>query len=141
MTEESRSENLPPCDCDITEGYGGFFDWVEELDEDRKLALSQLADRFGDILDVDTESAVISYKGGVRRLVQDAIDSISQELKKDVPNLWNIMKISMNPLDTDFLFLEESSYSADQSLCFVDMLLGLDKGDRLFVGGIYRYHY
>ena len=145
-TEEDREEYAPCSDCDVQEGDGAFFDWVEGLmdekhAEDRKRALSQLANQLGDILDVDTESAVLTYKGGVDKYIQNAADRISAELRKDTPDLWNTRKIATNPLDTDFLFLEEMSYNADSSLCFADMLLELDKGDKLFVGGVYRYHY
>ena len=138
----------------LFQGEGSRYDYCSEIDEDERQDVIQIL--VNEILPKGMfeliNDNILIYKGGIEKWKDDYISNIktkTQELTPDnitewIGSVYQLEKTIKNPLDTGFQFyFEEEPLQgyAEESyglLCFIN---GLEKGARLYIGGVIDYHF
>lgn len=148
-TEPIVPEDYPSEDK-IAESSQDFVDYATELeDESRSAAIAYLfkflyeSEMFA-INDDETATYIGGFEKALKRWAEDIKDYANQINTKNILNFrsrYHLSKAINNPLDKSYLFITSDSDSAERSEALYELIATMKPGDRLYIGGVYDYHF
>lgn len=139
----------------ITEGEMAYLDYASSLNAtDRKVAIKRLAEKLlpSGMFTLNPDGESMTYKGGYTEWSKEYAEGINDRAKAITPTntmkatgpVWQLQKYIINPLATDCLFINafyEGEGTAERSRTLMKIVSDMQIGQKLYIGGVYDYHF